>query len=54
MGLPLCFYVLAQLGAFLPSIPGWCRDADPGIKTSPVCNAYVGGTEMELEAAAGE
>ena len=28
----LCFYVL---GAFLPSIPGWCRHADPGIKTEP-------------------
>ena len=26
------FYVL---GAFLPSLPGWCRDADPRIKTSP-------------------
>ena len=29
---PLCFYVL---GAFLPSLPGWCRDADPLIKTPP-------------------
>ena len=29
---PLCFYVL---GAFLPSLPGWCRDADLLIKTSP-------------------
>ena len=29
---PLCFYVLR---AFLPSLPGWCRHADPGIKTPP-------------------
>ena len=28
----LCFYVL---GAFLPSLPGWCRDAHPLIKTWP-------------------
>jgi hypothetical protein len=27
-----CFYVL---GAFLPSLPGWCRDAHLGIKTEP-------------------
>ena len=32
MGLPLCFYVL---GAFLPSVPGRARDADPRIKTPP-------------------
>ena len=32
MGMPLCFYVL---GAFLPAIPGWCRDADPRIKSPP-------------------
>ena len=24
------------LGAFLPSLPGWCRDADPKIKLPPV------------------
>ena len=30
----LCFYVL---GAFLPSLPGWCRHThpDPQIKTEP-------------------
>ena len=28
----LVFYVL---GAFLPSLPGWCRNADLLIKTSP-------------------
>ena len=28
----LCFYVL---GAFLPSLRGWCRHADPLIKTVP-------------------
>ena len=28
----LCFYVL---GAFLPSLPGWCRHADPRIKSPP-------------------
>ena len=28
----LCFYVL---GAFLPSLRGWCRNAHPGIKTRP-------------------
>ena len=33
---PLCFYVL---GAFLPSLPGWCRDADHKIKTPPVAPA---------------
>ena len=31
---PLCFYVL---GAFLPSVPGCARDADPRIKTPPGC-----------------
>ena len=31
--LTLCFYVL---GAFLPSVPGRARHADPGIKTPPV------------------
>ena len=29
----LCQYVF---GAFLPSVPGWCRHADPLIKTAPV------------------
>ena len=31
--LTLCFYVL---GAFLPSLPGWCRHADLRIETPPV------------------
>ena len=30
----LCFYVL---GAFLPSLPGWCRNAHPQIKIGAVC-----------------
>ena len=35
---PLCFYVL---GAFLPSVPGRARDADPLIKTPPVTVGWV-------------
>ena len=32
------FYVL---GAFLPSLPGWCRNADLLIKTWPVIQVYL-------------